>query len=155
MNSCHPVILGYVNVNLACFSFIFNWRCCQKTCSSFMYFYLWFVLFIIDGTTDLHVVSYPNTMYMYTYKRYETTDNALIERSLKQQNDISILTSLFFQIVHLLFNRILRLLRTGWWGKFPFILLLYVDIYLLWDSLHIVLKLITNIIMNTKPTQSC
>lgn len=35
-------------------------------------------------------------MYMYTYKRYETTDNALIERSLKQQNDISILTSLFF-----------------------------------------------------------
>lgn len=155
MNSCHPVILGYVNVNLACFSFIFNWRCCQKTCSSFMYFYLWFVLFIIDGTTDLHVVSYPNTMYMYTYKRYETTDNASIERSLKQQNDISILTSLFFQIVHLLFNRILRLLRTGWWGKFPFILLLYVDIYLLWDSLHIVLKLITNIIMNTKPTQSC
>lgn len=155
MNSCHPVILGYVNVNLACFSFIFNWCCCQKTCSSFMYFYLWFVLFIIDGTTDLHVVSYPNTMYMYTYKRYETTDNALIERSFKQQNDISILTSLFFQIVHLLFNRILRLLRTRWWGKFPFILLLYVDIYLLWDSLHIVLTLITNIIMNTKPTQSC
>lgn len=59
-------------------------------------------------------------MYMYTYKRYETTDNALIERSFKQQNDISILTSLFFQIVHLLFNRILGLLRTRWWEKISF-----------------------------------
>lgn len=35
-------------------------------------------------------------MYMYTYKRYETTDNALIERSLKQQNDIKHFNFLVF-----------------------------------------------------------